>query len=255
MASDSPAKRQVNAFVIVNPTGRDGAVRRKWPKIKQRLLDAHVNIVTERMTEHAGHAGEIAYELGMDLPDTINCIISIGGDGTFHEIASGIRGSKAAHSITLCIIPLGSGNDYSRGHAIPHDDIDVSIDIICNGVDRRVSAIRVEGRAAPPPRPELAPFTITPWDGAPSLSDPKENIVRWAFQECDIGLTSTISRYKAEGYGSFIHGSLKYTYLGIRGIVFSRRSQIWFKVDDEEPQVQTLPGFLYIFYYYYYYLF
>ena len=43
-----------------------------------------------------------------------------GGDGTVHEVASGLRGSN----IPLAIIPAGTGNDVARVHGYSLDDLD-----------------------------------------------------------------------------------------------------------------------------------
>ena len=63
-------------------------------------------------------------------------VVSVGGDGTMNEVASGLRGS----SMTLGIIPMGSGNDYARAHGIPLRNTQQAVSILKSGVDRRVGA-------------------------------------------------------------------------------------------------------------------
>lgn len=61
-----------------------------------------------RVTEHAGHA----LELARTHADGFECVIAAGGDGTVHEVASGLiaGGSKAA----LAVAPFGRGNDVAQ---------------------------------------------------------------------------------------------------------------------------------------------
>jgi YegS/Rv2252/BmrU family lipid kinase len=67
-------------------------------------LDVHT-------TEYAGHAREIARTLPLDGYDSL---CAIGGDGTFHEIVSGLMERGASASIPLGLIPGGTGNDVAQ---------------------------------------------------------------------------------------------------------------------------------------------
>ena len=61
-----------------------------------------------RVTEYAGHA----LELARTHAARFECVIAAGGDGTVHEVASGLiaGGSKAA----LAVAPFGRGNDVAQ---------------------------------------------------------------------------------------------------------------------------------------------
>ena len=100
---------------IVNPAGRDGSVGKRWPKILAQMEAAGLK-VEATMTERVNHAAEIAWNLrGLyaDQPsDERPLVVAVGGDGTVHEVASGLRGGN----LVLGIIPHGTGNDYARGH-------------------------------------------------------------------------------------------------------------------------------------------
>ena len=100
----------VRIACIVNPAGRDGTVLKRWPKIAQQIEEEGLDYEVI-WTERTGHASEIAYSLRNR--DDLDLVVAVGGDGTMNEVASGLRGS----SITLGIIPMGSGNDYARAHA------------------------------------------------------------------------------------------------------------------------------------------
>ena len=60
---------------------------------------------------------EIAYDL---LSDDHDMIVAVGGDGTVHEVASGLRGSKKK----MGILPIGSGN---VGVPMPMDNLEALV--------------------------------------------------------------------------------------------------------------------------------
>ncbi|MDE7400642.1 MAG: YegS/Rv2252/BmrU family lipid kinase [Clostridia bacterium] len=68
------------------------------------------------MTEHAGHAKEIAGEVTRN--GAFAHIIAMGGDGTLHEVLNGIEDTE---NCTLGLIPFGSGNDFAESAGIPMD--------------------------------------------------------------------------------------------------------------------------------------
>ena len=192
----------------MNPAGRDGESLKLWESAKPKLEEA--GFQTEvHLTERVGHASEIAFSL-KDRED-LDLVVANGGDGTVHEVASGLRGSK----MPLAIIPAGTGNDVARVHGYISDDLDNIIDIIINGVDRNIGALRIEAEPMPKEENYPSPTADSKWNGTA-----KENnrIVRWIFHETDSGITSLVSRAKLKR-GKWIKGNLKYTYLGITEIL------------------------------------
>lgn len=216
-----PRMHMVRIACIVNPAGRDGTVKKRWPKIAEQIasegLDCEIH-----WTERTGHASEIAYSLRNR--DDLDLVVAVGGDGTMNEVASGLRGS----SMTLGIIPMGSGNDYARAHGIPLRNTGEAVSLLKSGVDRRVGAMRIDGAPAPAlshyPSPEP-----TEWDGQ---ADEDCMVRRWGFLESDGGTTSDVSRRKTLGQGKHIRGQMKYTYLGIKSIFGWKKQDGWLKVDD-----------------------
>ena len=140
----------VRIVCIVNPAGRDGTVKKRWPKVAAQIeeLDLDCEVM---WTERTGHASEIAYSLRNR--DDLDLVVAVGGDGTMNEVASGLRGS----SMPLGIIPMGSGNDYARAHGIPLRNTKAAVNLLKSGIDRRVGAMRID--AAPAPGLPHYPFT------------------------------------------------------------------------------------------------
>ena len=106
-------------FVIVNPTSGNSSGKKKWPKIKD-LLKTYGFSIQYAFTEFDKHSGQIvktAIEKGF-----IN-IISVGGDGTLHNIVNGIMQQRNTPStnINVGVIPIGTGNDWIKTHNIPMD--------------------------------------------------------------------------------------------------------------------------------------
>ncbi len=212
----------VRIACIVNPAGRDGSVRKRWPAILE-LIEAEGLDHEIHWTERTGHAAELAFELRNR--EDLDLVVAVGGDGTMNEVASGLRGSN----MTLGIIPMGSGNDYARAHGIPLLKPALSVPLLKSGIDRRVGAMRIDGTPAPALDHYPSPET-TEWDGKAVES---EMVRRWAFLESDGGTTSDVSRRKTLGQGKRIRGTLKYTYLGIKSIFGWKKQDAWLKVDDE----------------------
>ncbi len=72
-------------------------------------------------TKNTGHATQLT--INAILEDDARRIISIGGDGTNHEVANGIlqQNKIPSHEITHAHYPLGSGNDWVKTMNIPTD--------------------------------------------------------------------------------------------------------------------------------------
>ena len=216
---------------IVNPASRDHTCGKRWPSVLSKLEGRGLEVTTH-MTEYTGHASEIAWNLRKQ--GDAELIVAVGGDGTVHEVASALRGGD----IPLGILPFGSGNDYAITQGISRKNIDLAIDVIVNGVDRRCAAWRLEGFPAKPQGDYPAPKS-NEWDGEPTREG---TIVRWVFLESDAGITSAISRAKLSR-AKWIKGGKKYTYLGLTTIPIWKRRKIWLKVDNEEGEVVDVTMF------------
>ena len=216
---------------IVNPAGRDGTSGKRWPKLLEKLESSGMQVETT-FTERVNHAAEIAWNLRNQYAQTPEnerpLVVAVGGDGTVHEVASGLRGGN----LVMGIIPHGTGNDYARGHGYPMKNIAETIEILKNGVDRSCPAYRIEACAMPAEGKYPTP-TNHEWDGNPTTDG---RIVRWIFLESDGGVTAQVSRRKLY-QGKWIRGASKYTYLGVRAILGSKKREMWIKVDDKEPVV------------------
>ncbi|MGM0555169.1 MAG: diacylglycerol/lipid kinase family protein [Myxococcota bacterium] len=97
--------------VIFNP--KAGSAKRN--QALRESLEA-MQIYDLRVTEYPGHAGEIATEVASE-----GCaeFVIAGGDGTVNEALNGL--GENLGTVTLAILPLGTGNDSARTLGMPND--------------------------------------------------------------------------------------------------------------------------------------
>ncbi len=90
---------------IVNPTSGGGYGKEVLPELQRRvsLQSISAEIV---LSEYHGHATEIAARF---LAAGFTHFIAVGGDGTMNEVAEPLIGNT---SVTLGLIPAGTGNDF-----------------------------------------------------------------------------------------------------------------------------------------------
>lgn len=106
-------------IAVINPNAGGGRVAREWPLLSNMLKDRGFPF-EEVFTTHRYHAVELVI---YSLKRGFRNFISVGGDGTLHEIVNGIFYQKEVpvSEITLAVLPAGSANDWTRMYMIPKD--------------------------------------------------------------------------------------------------------------------------------------
>ena len=97
-------------LLVVNPHSGNKCGASVLEKVQSVFRSQNIDSEV-RITERAEHARQIARETCLD---GFTGICSIGGDGTFHEVASGIVEREQETPIPVGIIPGGTGNDVTR---------------------------------------------------------------------------------------------------------------------------------------------
>ena len=109
-------------IMIVNPKSASAATDNYWTGSVALLQEAGLD-VTVSPTRYAGHAVELAQEAAAQ---GIRNFIATGGDGTVHEVMTGLlRYSDATGTdlggFTFAVLSFGTGNDWIRTPGIPTD--------------------------------------------------------------------------------------------------------------------------------------
>lgn len=107
----------MHAVVIINPASGPrpraaSAITRA--RLAARVLRARGVDPDVHVTEHAGHARELAARAAAAHPDVV---IAWGGDGTVREVAEGV----VHRDVPFGIVPAGSGNGLAREVGVPRD--------------------------------------------------------------------------------------------------------------------------------------
>jgi len=122
--------------IIVNPAAGRGKAALVWRHLQQQygmlLADCPVSF-----TEYPGHARDLATAAAAA---GFEQIVSVGGDGTVHEIINGIAGQ----TVRLALVPAGTGNDLARTLSIPAQPAD-ALSLLASGRTRRLDLGRVNG--------------------------------------------------------------------------------------------------------------
>lgn len=98
---------------IVNPIAGKGKAKRTIPIIKE-IMENSGHSYQIKITEKVGDGQLFAEEA---KAEDFRTIVSVGGDGTLHEVVNGMVGGTQR----LGIIPAGTGNDFARSLKIPFD--------------------------------------------------------------------------------------------------------------------------------------
>ncbi len=94
-------------LIIRNPAAGRGRALKQWDAVARKLRDAGT-VYDEVVTHRPWEASEIAErEAG-----NYERIIAAGGDGTVHEVMNGMM--RAGSAAALGVLPLGTGNDFTK---------------------------------------------------------------------------------------------------------------------------------------------
>ncbi len=105
----SAPRRALTTLVILNPAAGHG----HGARVEREVLDTaracwgEVELVR---TEAPGHA----LELARGLPDGVERVLSVGGDGTVHDVANGLLSRGSTPIPPLGVVPVGTGNDFAK---------------------------------------------------------------------------------------------------------------------------------------------
>lgn len=119
-------------LLLVNPAA--GRKRGKDTAVQALQLFQQKGISAEaRYSEFGGHMYQLAESA---VKESWDAIVAVGGDGTLYEIINGMLAGNPALPIPLGIIPVGTGNSFSRDLNI--DGLNTAVDKIARANVRKV---------------------------------------------------------------------------------------------------------------------
>ncbi|MGA7623053.1 MAG: diacylglycerol kinase family protein [Candidatus Acidiferrales bacterium] len=123
-----------DTFVIVNPSSGGGRALRAEPEVRSLL--ASRGYCAEFV--HSKSSQDIRQLAAGASSDGFRYVVALGGDGAFHHLIEGVRGSEAVAGF----FPAGNGNDIARALGIPTDPI-IAADVFSRARPRSVDLIQV----------------------------------------------------------------------------------------------------------------
>jgi diacylglycerol kinase (ATP) len=130
-----------STFVLVNPAagrGRRRARVEQYLALLKKYLGAFEPVVTSR-------AGEESALIDRALSEPIDCIVAVGGDGTWGAAADRIV-ARGRRDVALGLLPTGTGNDFGKSLGIRHEHADAVVRSIVERTTKTIDVGRVHGR-------------------------------------------------------------------------------------------------------------
>ena len=130
-------------IMIVNPASASATTKDTWLESK-RILEEGGLVIEPLTTERPGHAIDLAREGAVRGHRKF---IAVGGDGTIHEVMTGLLRYADAEGadlgdFTLAVLPYGTGNDWIKTSLVPKDMVEAARCIIA-GKTAREDVVRM----------------------------------------------------------------------------------------------------------------
>lgn len=103
-------------FIIINPTSGNGKSKKCIPKLLELLKEYNIPFNSVE-TQYEKHEIELVQNA---ISEGYLKFISVGGDGTLHNIVNGIMSQSTVKTsdIKVAVIPVGTGNDWVKTYGI-----------------------------------------------------------------------------------------------------------------------------------------
>lgn len=116
-------------LVVLNPNAHGGRAAAQQAAIASAFRAKGID-ATFRCTAAPGHATDLVCGLETDAFDTV---IAAGGDGTLFEIVNGLMARPPESREQLGVLPLGTGNAFSRDLGLETGDWAAGLELITGG--------------------------------------------------------------------------------------------------------------------------
>ncbi len=119
-------------LLLVNPL----AGRKQGTKIAEKTAKALEKNGMTVETRYSGYAGHLVHIAEQEVNNSWDGIIAAGGDGTLFEVVNGMMAGNDTLPLPLGVVPVGTGNSFSRDLGI--QSLDDAIVKIIKGKTRSV---------------------------------------------------------------------------------------------------------------------
>jgi YegS/Rv2252/BmrU family lipid kinase len=125
-------------LLVANPYAGHGRAGRLLAEIGDICHDLGLEVEV-RLTERPGHATEI---IAVEELTTFDGVVATGGDGTVFEAVNGLFQNPAGPAVRFGVLPMGTGNSFSRDLGLERGQVRQAIEVIANGATRKVDVGR-----------------------------------------------------------------------------------------------------------------
>ncbi len=151
-------------LLVGNPTAQSGKNAERIDHAVKWLAQAGV-ACDVLATLPAGKTVEAVSEALQDRPYA--CVIAMGGDGTFREVAAGLLDSGLSETVTLGMLPTGTANDQGRSFGLDAGEaaLERNLQVVVAGHETRLDG----GRITVPGHPATWFFDSAGWGISPRV--------------------------------------------------------------------------------------
>ena len=135
-------------LLVGNPTAQSGRNAERIERAVRWLERAGVACDVLPTLPGGRTVGAVAEALGRGYV----CVISMGGDGTFREVAAGLLDSGRAGQVVMGMLPTGTANDQGRSFGLDAGEgaLERNLEVVVAGKQTRLDAGRLQAPGAPP---------------------------------------------------------------------------------------------------------
>lgn len=130
------------ALLVANPTAQSGKNAARIERARALLDRAGVSHTLLPTLPEGRTVTAVADALGAQ---PWRCVIAMGGDGTFSEVARGLYASGRAEEVPLAMLPTGTANDQGRSFGLSAEEAALSrnVQVLAAGHETRLDAGRL----------------------------------------------------------------------------------------------------------------
>ena len=132
--------KRLKLLIIFNPNAAYGRSLRKLADIEAKFASLGIR-TTFMPTTHPGHGTELVSNAELSGFDGL---VAAGGDGTVFEVLNGLYTHPRSARLPLGLLPIGTGNAFSRELGLQPGAWSDAIDILKHGHTRQVDVASVK---------------------------------------------------------------------------------------------------------------